>query len=148
MRAYWLDTGEALTAGALREEGLLYETLPLDAFQAPLEALKRERGYVEQDEVELRPTTPGLEAICARFSPEHLHDDDEVRFVLEGEGVFDVRSRDDRSMRVVVEARDLIVIPAGRHHRFELTDSLTIRAVRLFKHPSGWVPLYRAAPAP
>jgi 1,2-dihydroxy-3-keto-5-methylthiopentene dioxygenase len=148
MRANWLDTGETLDADALRAEGVHCERLPIDAFQAPLDALKRDRGYVHQDVVELLPTTPGLDAICAKFVDEHLHDDDEVRFILDGEGIFDVRSRDDRAMRILVEAADLVVVPAERYHRFLLTESRTIRAVRLFKDPSGWVPRYRPSGAP
>jgi 1,2-dihydroxy-3-keto-5-methylthiopentene dioxygenase len=149
MRAHWwLDdrgTGEVLPVHFLRAEGIVYEKLPIDAFQAPLDALKRARGYVHQDEIELTPTTPGLDAICAKFVDEHIHDDDEVRFILEGEGIFDVRSRDDRFMRILVERADLIVVPANRNHRFMLTDSRAIRAIRLFKDASGWVPRYRSA---
>jgi 1,2-dihydroxy-3-keto-5-methylthiopentene dioxygenase len=63
--------------------------------------------------------------------------------VLEGEGVFDIRSRDDRWMRVTVEEGDLIIVPKNRHHRFFLTDRKTIRCVRLFQDQSGWVPQYR-----
>lgn len=63
--------------------------------------------------------------------------------MLEGDGIFDIRSRDDRWMRVVVEVGDLIVVPAKRHHRFLLTDKKDIRCVRLFKDASGWVPHYR-----
>jgi 1,2-dihydroxy-3-keto-5-methylthiopentene dioxygenase len=66
-----------------------------------------------------------------------------VRFVLEGEGIFDIRSRDDRWMRVVVERGDLIVVPKDRHHRFMLTEHKTIRCVRLFQDKSGWTPHYR-----
>jgi len=148
MRAHWLDTGDDLSADFLRDDGLVYERLSLDAFQGHLEALKRDRGYVQQDVIELRPETVGLEAICAKFIDEHSHDDDEVRFILEGEGIFDIRSQSDRFMRVIVERSDLIVVPAMRNHRFQLTESRTIRAVRLFKDSSGWVPHYRAAPAP
>jgi len=148
MRANWLDSGEPLDADALRAEGVHYEGLPVEAFQAPLDALKRQRSYVHQDVVDLRPSTPGLDAICAKFVDEHLHDDDEVRFILEGEGVFDVRSRGDRTMRILVEVADLIVVPAERYHRFLLTESRTIRAVRVFKDASGWIPRYRSIGTP
>ena len=145
MRAQWLDDGRELSAEDLRAEGVLYEQLIEGAFRQRLDTLKRERGYVQEDEIALRPSTPGLEAICAKFVDEHLHDEDEVRWIREGEGIFDIRSRGDRYMRVVVEADDLIVVPAQRYHRFELTERKTIRAVRLFKDPSGWVPRYRPA---
>ena len=100
---------------------------------------------MQQDIVELSPSTPNLDAICVKFEGEHLHDDDEVRFVLEVEGIFDIRSRDNRYMRVFVERGDLIIVPKERHHRFLLTETKSIRCVRLFRDASGWVPHYRAS---
>ncbi len=150
MQAHWLDEtgeGDAIAAETLRAEGVLYEALPADEarYQGPLDGLKAERGYIEQDVIALSPDTPNLDAVCAKFIDEHLHDEDEVRFVLEGEGIFDIRSRDDRYMRVKVEQGDLIVVPEKRYHRFMLTDARAIRCVRLFKDKSGWVPHYRQA---
>lgn len=149
MRAHFRDNGEILDEHALEKHGVLARRLPLDpaGHQPVLDELRLRRGYVTQDEVALRPDTPHLDAVLQKFDPEHHHDDDEVRFVLEGEGVFDIRSLDDRWMRVVVEPGDLIVVPRGKHHRFELTDKRTIRCVRLFKDPAGWVAVYRAPPA-
>lgn len=147
MRAFWLDEGEAAIAeDVLRQEGIYVDALPTDeaGYQPPLDALKAERGYVEQDLVALSPETPNLDGICAKFIDEHHHDDDEVRFVLSGEGIFDIRSGTDRWMRVVVSAGDLIVVPAKRHHRFLLTEIKAIQCVRLFRDTSGWVPHYRA----
>lgn len=147
MKATWIDDGTPIARETLSAEGILYERLSTEpaGYQPTMDVLKTERGYVEQDVVELRPTTPNLEAICAKFDGEHLHDEDEVRFVLEGEGVFDIRSHDDRWMRVLVQEGDLIVVPAKRWHRFELTEQKTIRCVRLFQDTSGWVPHYRDA---
>jgi 1,2-dihydroxy-3-keto-5-methylthiopentene dioxygenase len=145
MRASWLNSGESLSVATLRAESVLYTTLSVRDYQGGLDDLKRTRGYVQQDEVCMHAGMPNFEALCAKFSPEHRHDDDEVRFVLEGEGIFDIRTAADRMMRVVVEAGDLIVVPACRDHRFLLTDSKMIRAARLFKDESGWVPRYRAA---
>ncbi len=149
MRAWWLDAGEGarIDEETLRSEGIPARALPLDpeAHQPDLDALKAERGYIEQDVIALSPETPNLDALCAKFADEHHHDDDEVRFTLGGEGIFDIRSKDDRWMRVVVEPGDLIVVPAGRHHRFLLTEKKAIRCVRLFRDTAGWVPHYREA---
>ena len=147
MKAHWLEGSGPISAQQLNGQGVYYAQLSTDerAYQPPVDALKAERGYIEQDVIALRPDTPNLDTICAKFVDEHFHDDDEVRFVLEGEGIFDIRSRDDRWMRVVVEPGDLIVVPKDRHHRFLLTDLKTIRCVRLFRDTSGWVPRYRAA---
>lgn len=148
MHAHFLDAAsEPVTVDYLARHGVTAEVFATEpaVYQGPLDALKARNGYIQQDIVELAPTTPNLEAICAKFIDEHTHADDEVRFVLEGEGIFDIRDDADRWMRVVVTAGDLIVVPAGRHHRFLLTEARHIRCVRLFKDAAGWVPNYRAA---
>jgi 1,2-dihydroxy-3-keto-5-methylthiopentene dioxygenase len=145
MRAHWLDREGEISGETLATNGVYHErieTAPA-AYRRPVDRVKADRGYIEEDIIELRPDTPNLDAICAKFVDEHFHDDDEVRFVLEGEGIFDIRSNDDQWMRVKVEEGDLIVVPKNRHHRFLLTDARAIRCVRLFKDTSGWVPHYR-----
>ena len=146
MKAHWLEQQQPISADELNRAGVYYAKLGTDeaSYRGPLDALKQRNGYVAQDIVALSPSTPNLDAICAKFIDEHHHDDDEVRFVLEGEGIFDIRSHDDRFMRVLVEQGDLIVVPKQRHHRFMLTESKNIRCVRLFRDQSGWVPHYRA----
>ncbi len=148
MEISWLEPNDGdspLTIEEMNRAGVYHEHLDLspDNFQPALDRLKAERGYIEQDEVELKPDMPNLEAICAKFIPEHLHTDDEVRFVLEGEGVFDIRSADDRWMHIKVGQGDLLVVPANLNHRFYLTDAKHIRCVRLFKDAEGWVAHYR-----
>lgn len=144
MRAFHLDDGSPIDRASLSADGIHVDALELGAHEPAIAALMDRAGYCERDEVRIAPTTPDLEAIRARFAQEHRHDDDEVRLVLEGEGIFDIRSRDDRWMRVVVHPGDLIVVPRDRHHRFLLTDSLAIRCVRLFRDRQGWVPHYRS----
>src|SRR5690606_1459331 len=144
----WIDPQAdypALDVDHLRRSGVTYQRLELSdaGYQAALDRRAREQGYIEQDIVELRPETENLDAICAKFADEHLHTDDEVRFVLAGAGVFDIRDDADRWMRVTVEPGDLIVVPKHRYHRFFLTDSKQIRCVRLFQDSAGWVPHYR-----
>jgi 1,2-dihydroxy-3-keto-5-methylthiopentene dioxygenase len=145
MKAYWLQEQGDVSGDELAREGIYFAQLPTDeaGYREAVDALKQERGYIQEDIVELSPSTPNLDAICAKFIDEHHHEEDEVRFVLEGEGIFDIRSGDDRWMRVLVERGDLIVVPAMRHHRFLLTDQKAIRCVRLFKDESGWVAHYR-----
>ncbi|NVB39726.1 cupin domain-containing protein [Pseudenhygromyxa sp. WMMC2535] len=149
MELAWLEPKPdypSLSVDHLRGCGVTYERLELagERYQGPLDALKAAEGYIEQDIVELRPDTGGLDEICAKFADEHLHTEDEVRFVLEGEGVFEIRDDDDRWMRVTVQPGDLIVVPKDRYHRFFLTERKQIRCVRLFQDRAGWVPQYRA----
>jgi len=151
MKLEWLDpyrqARTPLTGRDLDAVGVCHEVLRLDlhAVQPALDALKAERGYVEQDIVELTPQTPALTELCDKFKDEHLHTDDEVRYVVEGEGIFDIRSRDDAWMRITVERGDLLVVPAHLHHRFMLTERREIRCVRLFKDRTGWTPVYRTS---
>jgi 1,2-dihydroxy-3-keto-5-methylthiopentene dioxygenase len=149
MKAFLLDDPSQTELGyqALLEEGVYNETLSTDPkeYQPTMDWLKNKNGYIEQDVVELNPNMINLQEICSKFLEEHRHEEDEVRFILYGEGIFDIRSRRDQWMRVKVETGDLIVVPAGRHHRFTLTEKKTIRCVRLFKEKSGWVPTYRSA---
>jgi len=146
MRAFLLDQPtRSLGAEDLREFGVVHQRLPIEARAGEMARIKRERGYVEEDEVALMPDTPNLDAICAKFDKEHFHTLDEVRFVVDGEGIFDVRDKKDRWVRIEVDKGDLIIIPANTYHRFFLKDSKKIRCVRLFLNNEGWTPLYRDA---
>jgi hypothetical protein len=47
------------------------------------------RGYTYKDIIEVSPDKlPGYEAKIKTFFEEHIHDDEEIRYVLEGSGVF------------------------------------------------------------
>ena len=141
MNISFLESGDGDPRARLTACGVVVETLAIGGHQARLDAL----GYPVQDEVQLSPETENLEAICDKFKDEHLHTDDEVRFVIEGAGIFDIRDDEDVWIRVVVEPGDLIVVPKDRYHRFFLTDEKTIRCKRLFKDSAGWTPHYREA---
>lgn len=147
MRAYRLEEpAHAIAPEDLARRGVLSWSVPSDdaGRAAMIEAVKREYGYVDEDFVELGPATPNLDAICAKFDKEHYHTEDEVRFVVDGEGIFDVRDDgDERWIRIEVSQGDMIVIPANKYHRFTLTDLRQIRCMRLFANHDGWAPLYR-----
>ncbi|MCW5969772.1 MAG: cupin domain-containing protein [Blastocatellales bacterium] len=114
----------------------------LAAYSAEIERLKAEGGYVAADVINVNPSTPGLEAMLAKFSREHWHDDDEVRFIIHGRGVFHIHPRGGDVAAIEVSPGDLIRVPAGTHHWFDLCAEREIRAIRLFKDPAGWTPNY------
>ncbi len=145
MKANWLETEKNITVEELRSHGVTYERFETDeaVYKAPLEQIMRERGYVTMDQVKMWPEMPNFDALNQKFLGEHLHTDDEVRFVLAGAGVFEIRSLEDKWMKITVEPCDFILVPANRFHRFYLTSAKNIHCVRLFKDSSGWTPLYR-----
>jgi 1,2-dihydroxy-3-keto-5-methylthiopentene dioxygenase len=147
MHAYLLDSNTPLSHDALAAEGILYWQLPKNEadYTMPLQAIRDARGYVEMDQIHLGADTPDLAAKLDKFFAEHLHTDEEIRFVVGGAGIFDLRDQDDRWMRVHVEAGDLIIVPANKYHRFTLDEQQTITCKRLFQDTSGWTPVPRHA---
>ena len=114
----------------------------LAAYADKVAQLKRLGGYTAADVIDVRPDTPGLDAMLARFSSEHWHDEDEVRFIVEGRGLFHISPPGGPVFAIEVEAGELIRVPRGTHHWFDLCSDRRIRAIRLFEQPSGWTPHY------
>jgi 1,2-dihydroxy-3-keto-5-methylthiopentene dioxygenase len=114
----------------------------LSAYASEIEALKARGGYVTADVIDVRPDTPNLDSMLARFSREHWHDEDEVRFIIEGRGLFHVHPPSGPVFAIEVGAGDLIRVPRGTHHWFDLCGDRRIRAIRLFQDVSGWTPHY------
>lgn len=104
-------------------------------------------GYQSMDLVVLHPATPGLDEALARFDRPHTHADDEVRYVLDGAGVFAFFDAQGREHSVRVGPGDYLRVPAGVEHRFTLTGARRIKALRLFTDTAGWVAQYTARPA-
>ena len=115
----------------------------LAAYGAEIERLKSRGGYVAADVIDVGPQTPGLEEMLAKFSREHRHDEDEVRFVIRGRGLFYLRGVEGGEVTSVeVEPGDLLCVPRGTPHWFCLCEDRSIRAIRLFQDSSGWTPHY------
>lgn len=117
----------------------------LAAYRTKIEELNARGGYVTADVIDVKPDTPGIEAMLAKFSSEHWHDEDEVRFIVEGRGLFHVHLPGDAVFAIEVEAGDLIRVPKGTLHWFDLCGDRCIRAIRLFQDVSGWTPHYTAS---
>lgn len=114
----------------------------LDAYKEEIEKLKAEGGYVTADVIDVSPETPNLDAMLARFNIEHWHDEDEVRFTLEGRGLFHLHPRGKPVVAVEVGPGDLLRVPRGTWHWFDLCAERRIRVIRLFQDPGGWTPHY------
>lgn len=116
----------------------------LAAYAPEIEQLKARGGYVTADVIDVTAQTPGIEAMLAKFSSEHFHDEDEVRFIIRGRGLFHIHPRDGEGpvIAIEVEAGDLIRVPKGTWHWFDLCADRNIRAIRLFQDKAGWTPHY------
>lgn len=113
----------------------------LAAYAEEIEAMKQRGGYVTADVIDVNPATPNLDAMLARFDKEHTHDEDEVRFILAGRGIFFLHIG-GRVASVEVGPGDMLRVPRGTTHWFTLCEDRRIRAIRWFQAPSGWSPLY------
>lgn len=111
------DSGRPVDSSYLEKLGVLYQHHPtVDG----VNALATERGYKNRDEVTISPSAMGdvYEEKVKMFFNEHLHEDEEIRYILDGKGYFDVRSEGDEWVRIECEKGDLLVLPAGIYHRF------------------------------
>jgi 1,2-dihydroxy-3-keto-5-methylthiopentene dioxygenase len=131
---HW-ETADRVNADAAPDEILA-------AYAPEIDALKKRGGYVTADVITVTPETPNLEAMLDRFRKEHTHSEDEVRFILKGRGLFFFHPDDGPIVSLEVEAGDLIRVPCGIRHWFDLCAERTIRAIRLFQDASGWTPRY------
>ena len=139
MKAYWLDEVIKINEEELREHGIEYRFLQ----GIDIEENKLIFGYSHSDRVELKSDNPKIDLILSNFKKEHSHKDPEARYILEGNGLFDIRSNNDKWIRIEVSSNDYIVIPAFRNHRFDLNENKYIKAVRLFRDNPSWEPIYR-----
>ena len=117
----------------------------LSAYSEQVEKLKREGGYVTADVIDVNADTPGLDAMLAKFNIEHAHDEDEVRYIVAGRGLFHIHPQQGPVVAIEVEAGDLIRVPRGTLHWFDLCGDRRIRAIRLFQDKSGWTPHYTSS---
>ncbi|KAG7290535.1 1,2-dihydroxy-3-keto-5-methylthiopentene dioxygenase [Staphylotrichum longicolle] len=112
-----------LTPADLSALGVLYFRIPT---VAGVDSLAAERGYRNRDEITVSPDKMGAayEDKVKSFFAEHLHEDEEIRYVRDGRGYFDVRDKGDRWVRIALEKY--------------------IQAMRLFKDEPKWTPLNRS----
>ena len=118
----------------------------LEAYSPEIERLKAAHGFVTADVINVNPKTPGLDDMLQKFDKEHLHTEDEVRFTVKGSGVFHINPQTAPVFSITVESGDLISVPNGTYHWFNLCSDKTIRCIRLFEDTGGWTPHYIEEP--
>lgn len=150
-------TGETLTSGAeitriLGEHGVQFERWqagqPLDAaagqdevlaaYRADVDKLNARYGFQSVDVVALRPDNPDKETFRAKFLAEHTHADFEIRFFVDGQGLFYLHIGDQVYL-TLCEKGDLISVPAHTTHWFDMGAEPDFKCIRLFTAEDGWV---------
>lgn len=142
------STDGATIADALRAIGVRFERWPLKPLDAgsdilavyadEVARLTREGGYRSIDVAKIAPDHPERDAMRGKFLSEHTHGEDEVRFFVDGAGLFTLH-HDARVFTMLCTAGDLISVPAGMAHWFDMGASPRFTAIRLFVNPDGWI---------
>jgi 1,2-dihydroxy-3-keto-5-methylthiopentene dioxygenase len=104
----------------------------------------QEGGYQLVDVVRLHPDAADAEwdikvkAAREKFLDEHTHDENEIRFFVNGRGCFYLHLGDEVHA-VVCEAGDLMSVPIGTRHWFDMGRTPDFCAIRFFQEENGWV---------
>lgn len=140
------NSGIDVSKEKLAELGVLYFNI---TNTNDLNKLSEERHYKSRDEIILNMNSfdgdvNAFNTKMASFYKEHYHEDEEIRYIVEGEGYFDVRDSEDKWIRANLYPNDLIILPAGIYHRFTLTTSKKhIKTIRLFQGEPKWEAINR-----
>lgn len=143
------DSGHEVQLDQLQKLGVIYKHLDPQNEEL-IDEYAKQNGYKNRDEVQFPPENYSgdqqtLKKTLDSFFTEHIHEDVEARYCVEGSGFFDVRDQNDKWIRNQLFPGDLIVLPAGIYHRFTLDSKGIIRTVRLFTDEPKWVALNRPA---
>ncbi|RYJ60348.1 1,2-dihydroxy-3-keto-5-methylthiopentene dioxygenase [Pseudomonas songnenensis] len=125
------EASAPIAAGASQDEVIA-------AYRPQIDKLMAERGYVAVDVISLTRDHPQKDELRAKFLDEHRHAEDEVRFFVAGRALFSLHI-EDMVYAVLCEKNDLITVPAGTRHWFDMGEEPHFIAIRLFNNPEGWV---------
>ncbi|KIJ18083.1 hypothetical protein PAXINDRAFT_110533 [Paxillus involutus ATCC 200175] len=156
MRAYYMDdlpgdqrlphdSGKEASDEVLNSIRVLHWSIPIDeagTYKDKVLEVAKERNYLNHDVIVISKEALGdeYEQRIKSFYHEHMHEDKEIRYLLEGSGYFDVREHSTESwIRCHMSAGDLLVLPAGIYHRFSLDEKNRVRIMRLFKDEPKWI---------
>ncbi|MGH2414272.1 MAG: 1,2-dihydroxy-3-keto-5-methylthiopentene dioxygenase [Microcystaceae cyanobacterium] len=141
---YWTVGDNPETHNLLGKEALDEEEKEqvLQALDYYFEQLKQRDGYQSRDLIVLHANIPNFDTLLAKFERCHTHADDEVRYIVDGEGVFGFMRPDGSQVELTIQPEEYINVPAGVEHWFHLTEKRRIKAVRYFTTTEGWIPEY------
>ncbi|MGH9982090.1 MAG: hypothetical protein ACRD6U_11115 [Nitrososphaeraceae archaeon] len=80
----------------------------LTIYEKQINELKKRGGYITAYVIDVNPNTPDLDAMLAKFNVEHSHNEDEVRYIVSGRGLFHIHPDNGPVVTIEVEQGDLI----------------------------------------
>ena len=142
----------AVIAAELAERGIGFERWPareelpagaspedvLKAYAREIQAVQARGSYPTVDAIRMTPDHPERAALRQKFLAEHTHAEDEVRFFVEGRGLFCLHIGEE-VLQVRCESGDWISVPAGTKHWFDMGSAPQFCAIRFFDNAEGWV---------
>ncbi|MFN9623250.1 MAG: 1,2-dihydroxy-3-keto-5-methylthiopentene dioxygenase [Cyanobacteriota bacterium] len=117
----------------------------LAAYAPEIARVQSTGRYPTVDAIRLGPDHPDREALRQKFLNEHTHSEDEVRFFVEGRGLFCLHIGEE-VLQVLCETNDFLRVPAGTRHWFDMGSAPQFTAIRFFDNPSGWVAQFTGDP--
>jgi len=121
----------AITPGASQEEVFA-------AYREDIDRLVATHGFKSVDVVSIAPDHPNRAEMRKKFLDEHYHKEDEVRFFVAGSGLFTLHVK-DKIYEIECIKDDLIAVPDGVPHWFDMGEAPNFVAIRFFTEPDGWV---------
>ena len=145
------DPNVELSIDHINKLGIYYKKMKTEDFDEDekylddleLISLRKEKNYSFCDFITVsKKDLPNYEEKIKSFFQEHIHNDDEIRYVIDGSGYFDVRNFNSEWIRIFVSKGDLLSLPAGIYHRFTVDENNFIKVIRLFTGEPIWTPIY------
>lgn len=114
----------------------------LKAYAHELQPFMKANGFLTADVINVHSQTPNLPQLRQKFLQEHTHSEDEVRFFVDGSGVFWFHFDNDVVARLTCCRGDFLAVPSGFRHWFDLAPGYFVKAIRIFSNKDGWVAQY------
>lgn len=117
----------------------------IEAYRASIDKLMKKYGFKSVDVISIQPDNPKKAEMRDKFLHEHVHEDFEVRFFVEGRGLFNIH-KNGKVYAMLCERGDLLSVPANTTHWFDMGPEPVLKAIRLFAIPEGWVAKFTGDP--
>lgn len=146
---------ESYIQNLLKEIGIVYEIWQTDSqlnknsneedikikYKDQIQKVLKDNDFSSFDIVSVQPDLEGIEELKAKFIPEHTHDDNEVRFFIDGEGLFCI-NHNKRVYQILCQKGDYIAVPAHTKHWFDMGSKADFKCIRFFENKEGWIAKY------